>query len=424
MTRKLTRWAALAAAVTMAIAPTASASAAPVVAQAEAEALELSIAGNPFSTGVVSATNDGSGEVKKGEVTPPISVLGNQDLLDVGVLIQDAAADVEGRDGVSEACSGVAGNGGQVAEVGESSCITPGDPVGVSIANLDLTGSVLINPESALGGLAALQPIMDQLVAPLTAAISNALAPLGNTGLGGTLGAVEARCTADPGSAQGSANIVDSKLTVSIAGTDVDLVELPANPPPNTKVLTNLDVVLNTVLEALRTDLNNTLNGLAAPLAAIIDPIQDTVVNELVAQIAPQLAPLEENILDVTLNKQTTPEPGAIEVTAIDLKLLPAASQFGQPPLVTAEIARVRCGPNDRVAPDGPDGPDGPGGPGGPGGPNGPGGPGGPGLPEVPTTVDSGLSGQGGSVAPWLLVGLTGATVAGVYGWRRLLLNG
>ncbi|MDQ4053118.1 MAG: hypothetical protein M3237_10515 [Actinomycetota bacterium] len=386
-----------------------------MVSRAGANALTLGIADSPISTGIVAATNDGLGEVKTGEVTPPIAVLGNQNLLDVGALIQDATAAVEGRDGMSEACAGVAGNGGQVATVGESSCIAPGDPVGISIANLDLTGSVLIDPESALGQLAALQPIMDELVGPLTQAISDGLEPLGATGLGGTLGAVESRCTAIPGSAEGSANIVDTQLTLSIAGTDVPLVNFPANPPPNTKVLTNLDVVLNTVLDALRTDINTTLDGALAPLSAVIDPIQDQIVNVLIAEIAPQLAPLEENILDITLNKQTTPTAGAIAVTAIDLKLLPAAAQFGSPPLVTAEIATVTCGPNGRTdAPDGPDGPDAPGGPGGPDGPDNPD------LPDVPTTVDSGVGGGNGP-SPWTLVGLAGMTAAGAFGMRRLL---
>ena len=172
MARKLNRWVALCAAATLVAIPVAASSADPVVSQAEAEALELSIGGNAFSTDVVRATNDGSGEVKTGEVTPPIGVLGNQDVLDIGVLVQDAEAKVEGRDGVSQACSGVAGDGGQVATVGESNCITPGDPVGITIANLDLTGAILIDPESALGGLAALNPIMDQLVGPLTQAIT------------------------------------------------------------------------------------------------------------------------------------------------------------------------------------------------------------------------------------------------------------
>jgi hypothetical protein len=83
------------------------------------------------------------------------------------VIAQNATAKIENKNGVSRACSGVAGDGAVVADVGESNCLTPGDPVGVNIANLDLTGTVAVNPESALGPLyPVLQPIMDQLVVP------------------------------------------------------------------------------------------------------------------------------------------------------------------------------------------------------------------------------------------------------------------
>src|SRR5690606_34081558 len=150
------------------------------------------IAGSPISTGTLKATNDGSGEKKTGEVNPPIDVLENQDVLDVGVIAQDATARVENRNGVSRACSGVAGDGASVADVGESNCLTPGDPVGITIANLDLTGSVVVNPTSAFGPLGQiLQPIWDQVVGPLTNAIVGVLEPLESTGLTGTLGAVQ-----------------------------------------------------------------------------------------------------------------------------------------------------------------------------------------------------------------------------------------
>ena len=125
-----------------------------------------------------------------------------------------------------------------------------------------------------------------------------ALAPLETTGLTGTLGAVQSRCVANPSSATGTANIADTKLQLDIAGTKIDLVEFPANPNPNTKVLTDLDEVLDAVIDALRVDINNTLDGLLAPLQAIIDPVQDQLVDPLIAQIADQLGPLEENILD------------------------------------------------------------------------------------------------------------------------------
>ena len=145
---------------------------------------------------------------------------------------------------------------------------------------------------------------------------------------------MQSRCVANPNSASGTANIADTKLQLDIAGNKIDLVEFPANPNPNTKVLTDLDEVLDAIINALRVDINETLDGLLAPLQAIIDPVQDQLVDQLVAQIADQLGPLEDNILDATLNKQTTSAGGKkIEVTALELKLLPA--EFG-PALVTS----------------------------------------------------------------------------------------
>lgn len=383
------------------------------VSQASSNALTLSIAGNPISSGTVKATNDGDDETKTGETNPVVGVLGNQNLLNVGVLAQEAQAKVAGNgDGTSAACGGVAGEGaGFGANVGDSNCLTPGDPVGLSIANLDLTGSTVIDPTSAIGGLAALNPFLAQLLGPVTNALSSALAPLGDTGLGGTLGAVYSHCTAVPGSAEGGANIVDSKLTLSIAGNAIDLVNLPANPPPNTHVLTDLDAVLNAVLDGLRTNLNTTLDGLLGPVGdALIPAVQTNLVNTLVAQVADALAPLEENILDITLNKQTK-TADTIEITALDLQLLPVAAQFiGGSSLVAAEIGTVSCGPNGKKVVDEPtptptDDP----------------------TPEVPTVVDSGVRGSGSNTARDVLVA-TGALMllagtAGLIGYRRMLVK-
>ena len=416
MKSPLVRSGALLAAAGLALLPTAAQSADAIVAQSGANALTLSIGGSPFSTGSTTAVHNGKKQTKNGEVQPPISVLKNQGLLNVGALVQDAETDVTNRKGSSEACAGVAGNGAGVATVGDSSCITPGDPVGISIANLDLTDAVVIDPASALGPLSALNPILSQILGPLTSAISDGLAPLGATGLGGTLGAVESRCTADVNGAAGSANIVDTTLGLDVAGTSIDLVQLPANPPPNTKVLTDLDAVLTTVLDALSVDINNTLDGFAAPLQAVIDPIQDQIVDALIGQIAPQLAPLEDNILDITLNKQTFSAGGKqILVTAIDLKLLPAAAQFGFDSLVGAEIASVTCGPSGRVVPDPtptptptPDPTPTP-----------------TNTPEVPTIVDAGAYGPVDSDGPspllWGLAAVTLASGAGALAGRRLL---
>ena len=109
------------------------------VSQASASALQIGIGGTPAEvTGEVVATNDGTGETVTGETNPPVSVLQNQALANVGVLAQEATARVATNgEGNSAACAGVAGNGGAVVGVGESQCITPGDPVGTASGSTD-----------------------------------------------------------------------------------------------------------------------------------------------------------------------------------------------------------------------------------------------------------------------------------------------
>ena len=67
-------------------------------------------------------------------------------------------------------------------------------------------------------------------------------------------------------------------------------------------------------------------------------------------QVEAQLAPLEENVLDITLNKQERPEPGAIRVNAIDLQLVPAAAAQIDASLASVQLGNVVCGPSGRVA--------------------------------------------------------------------------
>lgn len=381
------------------------------VAQADASALKLAIAGSPADSGTVTASHDGTSLSKAGDSEPPIALLGGQDLLDIGVLAQDATARVEGQDGVSEACSGVAGQGGSVASIGESSCIVPGEAIGVNLANLDLTGVDVIVPGSALDPLTAVTgPLGELVLGPITQqlsdALTEALGPLNDINIGGGIGAVEARCQAVPGSATGNAHIVDGKLGITLAGQDVAVLDLPVNPAPNTHVLTDLSAVLDAVIVGLETELNTALDGALSGLTGVTDAVQEAIVQGIITEIEPQLAPLEENILDITLNKQDRNGPGHIEVTAIDLKVLPAAQEFIGGSVVDAQIANVSCGPNSRIHP--PVTPEEPGQP----------------EPEVPTVVNSGLEGgapadeeAGKALVAGGLLALGGA--AGALGYRR-----
>lgn len=422
MKKHIVRAGAVGGVATLALLAAAPGYAATVVAQASAAALEISIAGQSNDSGRVSATaSDDDTSTKEGQVNPPVQVLTPQNLLNVGTLAQDAVADVVNRNGLSAACAGIAGEGGAVAQVGDSNCLTPGRPIDFTFGNIDLTGVQLADPDSALAPLnQAGDPLIAALVAPATQAISEGLSGLGTLELGGTIGAVQARCTAAPGTAEGSSTLLNSQLDANIEGQEVVLLDFPANPEPNTEVVTDLDEVVNLLLDALSTDLNNSLDGVFADIPpAVIAPIQEQIVTNVIGQVATELQPLEDNVLRATLNKQTTGS-GRIEVTALDLAVLPAAADSPlAAPLVEAIIANVTCGPNARVTPGDPVDPTDPTTPGGGDGPGD-----GPGLPDVPTVIDAGASADGGALgADTALLGagaLALAGAAGLAGHRRL----
>ena len=368
--------------------------AATTVARAGANALTLSIATEDAGTGTFTAVHDGTGLTTQGEAKPPISVLTQQDLLDVGTLVQEAEASVGPRGaGHSAACAGVAGDGATVAEVGESRCLSGGDNVGVTFANLDLSGVAVVNPDSALEPLrAVLGPLEETVIGPLTsqlsAALSQNLGPLSDLRIGGTIGAIEARCTASPGTASGSAHITDARIGITLAGRNVETLNIPVTPAPNTKVVTDLDSVVNAVLTGLEVDLTSTLDGQLAGLTAVTQQIRQNIVDTIIDQVSAQLKPLEENVLDITVNKQTAPAAGQVQVTAVDARVLPAAAAQIGAPLVSAQVANVDCGPNGRyTAPDEDDG-DSPGNGNGGGSDHEPAAQGD--LPDVQTVIDAG----------------------------------
>lgn len=384
------------------------------VSHASATALRVSVAGNGGDSGVVRAVHDGRKETVTGSATPPIAVLRKQDLLDIGVLAQEATARVlDDGTGNSFACAGVAGNGGSVVQIGESSCITPGEPIGLSIANLDLTGAELVDPESALGPLNEVgHPLMSELVGPATKALSEGLAPLGELGIGGTFGALESRCVANRNSAEGDANIVESRLVATGGGESFTLLNLPVSAPPNTDLLVNLDTVATAVLQAVRTNLTEALGGRFSDGTQLTDALKAQLVDQVIAKIAPQLEPLSDNVLKVIINEQQR-GPGRIEVTALSIDVLPAAEQFEGFPLAAIDIAEVSCGPNGRFVPGQPAQPAAPANPA----------PGAPAAPAVPTAVASGVAGDS-DLAPWALAGLVlVAVTAGVAGYRRSLVR-
>ena len=331
--------------------------AADVVAQAEATALEVTVAGSGTDSGTYTSTHDGTTETTTGTNQPAIGALGGQDLVTVGTLAQDATSSVVDTYGTSAACSGLAGDGATVVEVGDGSCLSGGDQVAIKAANLDLTSLTLtsgqVSDQLAAAGLDTTQ--LTTALAPVTSALSSglqtAVTSLGDPHVVVDLGAVQAHCKAAGGTASGGANIADASIYVSGMDQKVVLAELPVDPAPNTHVVTDLDAVVTAITTALSTNFATALDGQLDPVtSALIDPIQAQLVEGVVAQIAPQLAPLQDNLLDITLNEQAT-APGAIQVTALHLEVLPAARDFVGANLADLTIGRVKCGPNGRVIP-------------------------------------------------------------------------
>ena len=357
--RSYLRFASVIGAATLGAIAVAPAMAAAPISQAGANAVTVSIAGNAQGTGNVTATNDGTGEKKTGDASPPLSVMQGQQLLNAGVLAQEATATATGGTGRSAACAGLTGNGGSVAQIGSSRCLNPGDPVGLSFGNLDFSKVAVIDPDSAIGQASPANDPARQVLTQVGDGIRQGLAgtPLATTGLTGSLGVVESSCTAGPGSADGDATITDSQLTLDVAGQKVVLADLPTHPAPNTHVPVDLDKATDAVIAALNTQLTNMLaapgagTGPLAPLTQVTNAVQDQVIQGIVDATREQLLkPLGENVFDLVLNKQTRTGNDSIRVSAIDLSVLPAArEQLGGSPLAGVQIANVVCGPSGRV---------------------------------------------------------------------------
>lgn len=402
------------------------------VAQADATSLKLTVINQPLDSGTVKAVNDGAREQKTGTRDPLVTVLGNQPFLNAGTLSQDAATSVVDRRGLSAACAGLAGDGATLVSVDEGFCLEPGTNATINAGTLDLSGIEIIRTDLLAGLdqalLDALQPLLTPVLTAVEGVVQDALTALGDPGIVLDLGTIQSQCTATPAAADGDSQITDASLALQLPAPlgRVDLVELPTNPPANTKVVTDLDVVLTTLTDGLETQLSTALGGVLAPVGALLDELVTALNANIVTALADQLAPLEDNVLDATLNKQTRGDR-SIEVTALDLTVLPAAADFGIE-LVDLEIGRSSCGTNARVDvpdPSDPADPD----------PSDPGDPGDPGdpapSPDVPTSVPAGelaaTSGSSdgainGQVAAGAIAVLTLlAAAGGAHAFRRVL---
>jgi hypothetical protein len=436
--RNILKVGALAGVASLALLAAGPALAADPVSQASAQGLNLSIAGNKVISGITTATNDGKKEDKKTDNTLPgvAGLVPGTNIAGLGVVLQDAYAQANGN---SSACAGLTGQGGGLVQVGDKPCsVTGGQATTLNLATLDL-GGLVADPStivgqvvSALGINGIAQQLQDSLVGPLTQALS---ASLGNLGLTGSLGVVAAHCNATPDKASGGATIANSHLALTLGGQTITLVDFPADPAPNTHVLTDLSKVTDVLLKAVTTAVTNALNNptgaagtsplgqlgnvlsqlgavtavLGNTVGQITTAIQNSLITQLTTALQPLLKALQDNILDITLNKQPVPQKAkTFEATAMDLQVLPAAKQFTGSSLIGGIIGHVTCGPNSRLAapiasPTPTNGPHNP--------------------PHIPKHVDSGLAGHSSNAnvilaATTALLAMAGA--AGLVAYRRL----
>ena len=346
-TTLIARGAAVAAAAAMVALSAAPASAA-TVSQASATALSLELAGTGATdSGTYAVTNDGSTESAEGTNEPLITALGGQDAIHAGTLAQDAVAN---SNATSAACSGLAGDGATLVAAGSGDCLSGGNNIKLDAASLDFSELQVIQSDLFQGMDAEVQKALKPFQTQITGALDQLLAPvvdgLDGAGLYVDLGAVQSHCTANDDTARGDSTIASSSVYVVLPGGKREtVVELPVDPGVNQKVVTDLSGVVDVVIKGLRTQLANGLGGALQPIDPVVVELQKQVLNTLLTSIEGQLAPLEDNLLDITLNAQET-SPGAITVTALDAKILPAAEPFVGGPLTHLTIGTSSCGPN------------------------------------------------------------------------------
>ena len=194
----------------------------------------------------------------------------------------------------------------------------------------------------------ALQPVLDPVVGGLQSGLQTGLRQLGDPGLFVGPGAIQAGARPHPVPPTEAPRWPTWPPTPWSADGGSTCSSLPVDPAPNTKVTGDLERRRAAVKDALRSQLATALDGSLGPLGAAVD--QAAVLDNVLANIGRQLGPLDQNVLSGTLNRQVPPSAGSIEVTALDLDVLPAAAASDSQPLVL-QVGRSTCGPNDRVAP-------------------------------------------------------------------------
>ncbi|HWU33434.1 MAG TPA: hypothetical protein VN108_11195 [Marmoricola sp.] len=331
--------------------------------QATAQSLILTIGGTSVIAQNVSAVNDGTQTTTTNTSTVPnlVNALGTNNLLGIGIALQSATAK---KDGTSYACAGVAGQGSSgLVNVGGQGCNIDGKPMTIDLGNLNLGGS-LLDPGAAISGAIAntpLGPALNQVVTALQAnlvtALSNGLKATGIS-IGGSLSAIEGTCQANPKVATGAAHLVDSTggnsntpIVLTVGGQKLTVLNLPANPKPNTKLVADLSQTTTMLTNALQQEVNTVLGGQLGSipgLSTLLPTLQDQLLSQLETQLKPLTDALSKYVIEADLNTQVSSDNGRkIDVTAFKLHVLPATAQFlNGASLIDATIGKVTCGPN------------------------------------------------------------------------------
>lgn len=302
-------------------------------------------------TGRYTATYNGKKTVNSGTNKPALPLLkGEQQLISVGVFAQDAAAALRNGAVYSGACSALAGEGATLVSIGDGdSCVKPGEAVRVNLAELDLqklgaTTDYLLTDESKDVHI-KLGPVND-LVQTVVAGV---LKKVSGLSVGINLDAAESTCLAKDDSFKGATRLKNAAVTVNVPGKgDVEVADLPVNPKKNTTVVPDLSPVTDAVLGRVDTLLRSGLKSEIAPGALDIS-IRTNLIELVKQQLATVLKGLETDLVKLTLNKQDK-SAHALEVSALDVKVLDAVKKVGAPTAANVAIGTSTCGTNGLTA--------------------------------------------------------------------------
>ena len=339
------------------------------IAQATGTAVSVTLAGSGTDSDAYTSRIDYTGtRDNTGSNRPLLTALGGQDFLSAGTLAQDATTAVRNGVGTSAACAGLAGDGATLVSAGDGNCLRGGETLSLGVGSLDFSKLTVVQSGLFQGVDSqietALAPYQKQLTQALSDGLTQVVDALGDPALHLDLGAVQSHCTADGRTVSGASNLANVGAWVNIPTVGrVDLVKLPVNPAPNTHVVTDLSGVVDALAKPLKQNLGSTLPnaldsipGLGAALKPVLaqlrvglDQVTRTLEQNVLDQLSSQLAPLQDNLLDITLNKQQR-GAGSIEVTALDLAVLPVARQFVDGDALHLTVGTSSCGPNRAVS--------------------------------------------------------------------------